>query len=346
MPSGTKPLGKQSPINDKKKIMCLNCGNEISPTNLYRAGNKSFNAIGKIPYCKDCINNMYQEYLSKYIKMEYASPEKKAIERMCMTLNLYFNDKIFEDVVKTSKSKTMVDTPLIIIYIKQIMLVQYKAKNYDTTLSERYDIAKKNSISTDVITLHSNDDEYQNNTIRQAVKIFGRGFDADEYVYLYEQYCDWTSRHECNTKAQEEVFKNICLTQLQLLEAMRSKEDTKDLSAQLQKWLDTGKLQPKQNNSDTLSDAQTFGTLIDKWETTRPLPDIDDELKDVDKIGLYIDVFFRGHLSKMMNLKNSLSDLYDKYMAKYTVEKPEYNADEADDAVFETIFGRDLEDEV
>ena len=45
-------------------------------------------------------------------------------------------------------------------------------------------------------------------------------------------------------------------------------------------------------------------------------------------------------------MKNTLSDLYDKYMAKYTVEKPEYDADEDDEAMFEAIFGRDLEDEV
>ena len=45
-----------------------------------------------------------------------------------------------------------------------------------------------------------------------------------------------------------------------------------------------------------------FGTLIDKWENTRPIPEIDEELKDVDNIGVYLDVFFKGHLAKMMGM--------------------------------------------
>ena len=79
--------------------------------------------------------------------------------------------------------------------------------------------------------------------------------------------------------------------------------------------------------------------MIDKWENTRPIPEIDEELRDVDKIGWYIDVFFRGHLSKMMALKNGLSNLYSKFIKKYTVEKPEYDNDEDSEALFDAIFG-------
>lgn len=46
-----------------------------------------------------------------------------------------------------------------------------------------------------------------------------------------------------------------------------------------------------------------MGTLIQKYEETRPLPEIDPELADVDKIGTYIDAFYRGHASKMLGLK-------------------------------------------
>ena len=91
----------------------------------------------------------------------------------------------------------------------------------------------------------------------------------------------------------------------------------------------------------------SYGEWIKKLENERPVDEIDDELKDVDKIGLYIDVFFKGHLAKMMGLKNGLSRLYDKFMKKYTVEKPEYQDDETNEALFDAIFGdANLEDEV
>ena len=41
----------------------------------------------------------------------------------------------------------------------------------------------------------------------------------------------------------------------------------------------------------------------------------------------------------MMGLKNAFSNMYSKFMEKYTVTKPEYNADEDDEALFEAVFG-------
>lgn len=340
--SGHKPLKKKEVVTAPATLRCMCCGNEFNSKEFYGSDSELHRAVGKIPYCRECLDTIYQHYLDKYRAIGYVNAERKAIERICMTFDLYYSDKIFDAALKNSNTSKYSGTPLLGLYFRQVKLYQYRNKNYDTTIREKYKTAEDGNT---IMTLHNPDDSKLIENVDTAIKLFGKGFEADDYVYLYDQYCDWTARHECNTKAQEEVFKNICVTQLQLLKATRSGGDTKDLAVQLQKWLDTGKLQPKQNANDAGSDAQTFGTLIDKWENTRPIPEVDDELKDVDKIGLYIDVFFRGHLCKMMGLKNSLSDLYDKYMKKYTVDKPEYDADESDEALFEAIFGRDLEDE-
>ena len=72
---------------------------------------------------------------------------------------------------------------------------------------------------------------------------------------------------------------------------------------------------------------------------------IRDRFKDVDKIGLYIDVFFKGHLSKMMGLKNAFSNLYEKFMAKYTVTKPQYDEDSDSEALFDQIFGQKMDED-
>ena len=89
----------------------------------------------------------------------------------------------------------------------------------------------------------------------------------------------------------------------------------------------------------------TFGQLIDKWEQEKPIPEPEEEFKDVDKIGLYIDVFFKGHLSKMMGLKNAFSALYERYIAKYTVKKPEYDEDVDSEVLFDKIFGKSIDEE-
>ena len=129
-----------------------------------------------------------------------------------------------------------------------------------------------------------------------------------------------------------------------ILKATRRGDDTKELDTTFLKQLEAAKLQPKQNSGDTTANNQTFGTLIDKWENTRPIPEVDEDLRDVDKIGLYIDTFFKGHLAKMMGLKNGLSNLYTKFMKKYTVEKPEYSDEENSEVLFDAIFGDQLSD--
>lgn len=329
-------------IDMQQTSCCLICGKEYSNKNFYYSKSKTHSYAGRIPYCKECIDNMYRDYCDKYGVLGYADPERKAVERLCMIFDLYYSDKIYDSALKQIDDGSSTASA-IAAYIRMAKLRQHQSKNYDTTLEERYNDEKYNNRP---VTIYSEQDTDINNAIDAATKLFGNGFDDNDYLYLYGQYMDWTARHECNTKSQEETFKRICITQLQLLKADRRGEESKALNETYLKLLDAAKLQPKQNSGDTTADNQTFGTLIDKWENTRPIPETDEELRDVDNIAWYIDVFFRGHLSKMMGLKNGFSKLYDKFMKKYTVEKPEYNADEDDEALFEAVFGTsDLNDD-
>ena len=247
-----------------------------------------------------------------------------------MAMDIYYSRANFESSMNTIKKNDINISPMA-QYMKTIGFNQYKNKSYDNTVSDE----EKENLIVNIPTVMSDSRKADEATM----KFFGVGFSDEDYEFLQEQYDDWVTRHECQTKAQEEIFKRICFKQLEILKATRRGEDTKNLDATFQNLLDTAKLQPKQNSGDTMSDAQTFGTLIDKWENTRPLPEIDEELRDVDKIAWYIDVFYRGHLSKMMGLKNGLSNLYNKFIKKYTVEKPEYSDEENSEVLFDAIFG-------
>ena len=315
---------------EKPKLTCFYCGREYVETNFYKTYSEFYSNMGKVPYCKQCVENLYQKYFEKYTNDGCQSPDRKAVQRLCMILDVYYKDDIFNSAIESAKSRGT-NISAMGAYINMIQLIQYKNKSYENTIYE----TEQENLAMSAIAGSSDEITVDENT----VNFFGRGFADDDYVFLKEQYNDWTARHECNTKAQEEVFKRICFKQLEILKATRRGEDTKNLDDTFQKLLDTAKLQPKQNAGDTTADNQTFGTLIDKWENERPLPEIDEELKDVDKIGFYIDVFFKGHLAKMMGLKNGLSNLYNKFMKKYTVKKPEYDNDENSEALFDAIFG-------
>lgn len=317
--------------------MCFYCGKEYVDTNYYNSNSIFFSNIGKIPYCKQCMEKMYYDYCEKYKNEGCLTPEKKAVKRICMAFDIYYRDDVFESSINNAKKRNINISPLG-AYMKMIQLSQYKGKSFDNTISdeEKDDfVVSTHNIMSDNIDADEN-----------VINFFGNGFSNEDYKFLKREYDDWTARHECKTKAQEEVFKRLCFKQLEILKATQRGEDTKDLDATFQKLLETAKLQPKQNAGDTMADNQTFGTLIDKWENERPLPEIDEELRDVDKIALYIDVFFRGHLSKMMGLKNGLSNLYAKFMKKYTVEKPEYSDEENSEVLFDAIFGSTSPDSI
>lgn len=337
---GNKPLKKKESIATLETLHCLKCNDEFDSKEFYDSDSELHESIGKIPYCRTCLDKFYQNYLKKYEELEYLNPERKAIERICMALDIYYNDKIFDSAVKLSEQKR--EATLFALYLKQVKLYQYRNKNYDTTINNKYKEIKNSEASMSVCTKQ---DIKQNEDIKTAIGLFGGGFSDDDYLFLYEQYVDWTTRHECETKAQEEVFKRICFKQLEILKATRKGEDTKDLDTTFQKLLETAKLQPKQNRGETTANNQTFGTLIDKWENTRPIPEIDEDLRDVDKIGKYINIFFKGHLAKMMGIKNAFCKAYDDFMEKFSVKKPEYESEDYDsEALFDAIFGGDLSD--
>ena len=325
----------------KAKFKCFCCGKEYVETNYYKSFSDFYSSMGKIPYCKQCIEKFYNYYYNKYKEEGCVNAEQEAVKRICMAFNLYYNARVFNFAMNDAKKRNINISPLS-AYMKMIQLRQNNGKTYDDSIEEMSAEEQAYFISKQLDTAENGG---TSEIDEKTINFFGVGFTNEDYVFLKREYADWTARHECNTKAQEEVFKRICFKQLEILKATRKGEDTKNLDATFQNYLDTAKLQPKQNANETTADNQTFGTLIDKWENTRPLPEIDEELKDVDKIGYYIDTFFKGHTCKMLNVKNAFSNLYSSMMKKFTVKKPEYNLDEDDydsEINFDTIFGDKL----
>lgn len=316
----------------KEKYKCFFCGNEYVDTNYYKSSSKFYSNIGNIPFCRQCIEKFYQQYYDKYTNDGCLTPEKNAIKRLCMAFDIYYRDDVYDSAMEQIKKKNINISPWG-QYMRIIQLQQYKGKSYDDTISDK---EKEDFVANIPVNIPDSMDVDE-----KTIQFFGAGFTEEDYKFLKREYDDWVARHECKTKAQEEVFKRLCFKQLEILKATQKGEDTKDLDATFQKLLETAKLQPKQNSGDTTADNQTFGTLIDKWENERPLPEIDPELKDVDKIALYIDTFFKGHTCKMLGEKNAFSNLYSSIMKKFTVNKPEYQSEEDYDT--EIIFDKMLE---
>lgn len=305
-------------------VYCPCCGEFKSSTNFY-SSNKTKSGLEHLG-CKSCILDMGTDYDKK--TGTRTDNKEKTIE-VFRKLDLPFIESAYNsalDSVNEAVNEKNRGTAF------QQLLVMVKSLPQWNTLE-----FKDSELLSD-----DSDPEYEQKEVKKTIKAgrkrFGN-YPNEDLMFLENEYQDWISRYECNTKAQEEVFQSLSMLKLQKKQAIRDGRPTKELDKTYQDWLDTGNLKPKQNTMDTFSDAQTLGTLIQKYEETRPLPEIDPSLQDVDKIGLYIDAFYRGHASKMLGLKNTFSNLYEKVMSKYTVKPPEYDDETDSEVIFDKIFG-------
>lgn len=324
---------------EQNVLLCPKCNEYKSTKNNPEFYRDTRWATGYFPICKDCLKLMAEQRSSHREKSKEC---KESVQKVLRFMDRAYVDSWYEQCVRNvtdnnAEAGVFDENPSAFgAYLRGLVsLPQFSSYK----CWEDSDFGDSQSIDDDLIE----DAKIVKSTVKEGRKRFGDSYSDSELMFLETEYKDWVARYECNTKAQELVFQSIALVRLQRDKCIRAGKPTKDLDKTIQDWLDTGNLKPKQNNIDALSEAQTFGTLIQKYEEERPLPKIDPALEDTDNIGLLIDVFFRGHTSKMAGLKNRFSNIYEKVMKKYTVSMPEYDEDTDSEIIFDKIFG-DKED--
>lgn len=318
----TKKKKKATPPSGRTEFYCVMCGKKYTRLtgNFYRssspihAGNDGF-----LPFCRNCVEELFELYVDKL------GSEMEAVKRLCQKFDWYFSKRIYESTEKSSASFSRMSS-----YVSKMSLRCYQGKTYDDTIRD------EETVINDVTDLKNSNSDVK---IKQkTVTFFGGGFEPEELKFLQDQYDDWTARHECSTKSQEEIFKNLCIAQLNILKAQQGKSSMKltDALKAFQDLLGTANLKPSQNNENAMVEQNTFGTLIKKWENERPISAPSPEWEDVDNIRKYVTIYFLGHFCKMLGVQNKYSSAYEKEMAKYRVEMPEYEGD--DDALLDAII--------
>ena len=307
------------------------CCNEFKNKDAFY--NDSRYASGLYPECKECLKGQACDY-DKRTK-EYTDNKEKTME-VFHKLNLPFLESEYEKQLKNIEEKVG-ERNRSLAYLQLLVMVK--------TLDQYKNLRWKDSIFID--SIGQSEDEINENSriIKAARKRFGNEYPLSDLLFLETQYEDWTQRYACESKAQELLFQRIAHTQLAIEKAQRQGKDTDKLDKTLQDLMTSNAIKPASNNSSSFSDSKTFGQLIELWEQNKPIPQPEEEFRDVDNIALYTDVFYRGHLAKMMGLKNGYSALYDSYMDKYKAKKKTYEEEENSEALFDQIFGGQINEE-
>ena len=328
------------PVSNQK-FYCYRCGMAFSRQKGYFPVSHSpmYRGIGYLPFCNDCIDTLFDEY------RQSLGSDREAMRRLCMKLDLYWHDSIFDMVERTAGVNSKVRS-----YIGKTNIIRYIDKSYDDTVEEeeRNGIAaarQEERVQTGY--LPEDDAQEENIDIPEDVILFwGPGYTPKMYLELEERKKYWLSRFPVGNNfdiGEEALIRQICNLEIDINhDRAAGKSIDKNVNT-LNTLLGSANLKPAQKKSeeaDAELDNMPFGVGIRKWENTRPIPEPDPELQDVDGIVRYISIWFLGHLCKMLGIKNTYCKLYEDEMERLRVKTPEFE-DEDDESMFNNIFSGD-----
>jgi hypothetical protein len=301
---------------------------------------------------------MYNTYLSQCAGVE--DPAKAAVRQMCRKLDLYWSEKVYAVVEKKNTPRSMMTQ-----YIAKINSLSYVGKCYDDTLSDEgtlWDFCKKPDDPELEVQLPSSADETHNSADRvvsepqaeedidipeDVVRFWGYGYTASMYKELEERKTYYMSKMQSNGNdidiGAEALIKQICNLEVAISrDAAAGRAIDKNVST-LNTLLGSLNLKPAQKKNDDVEaeiSSTPLGVWLYKFENKRPLPEVDEQLKDVNHLKKYIFTWM-GHLCKMLGVKNGYTKLYEDEVRRLRVDKPEYDGED-DEAVLIDAYSEDL----
>lgn len=331
-------------------IVCPRCGQGYSKRAGYFYSSKAalHKGISYIPVCRNCVDQMYEQYLAT------CDDPKLAVRQMCRKLDLFWDEPTFTSCLNASVNRTVMTA-----YISRLNQAAYAGKCYDDTLRKEdalWSFGRQKDVDID----ERFDDEPPPQPLDRAdlsdvpddvIMFWGPGYNAEMYNELQQRYDYWLGQLSDGSEGLDVggqmILKQICSLEIDInRDRAAGRQTDKSLNA-LNTLLGSAMLKPaqkKNDDSNATASNTPYGVLIKKFEDERPIPEVDPELKDVDKIIWYITVWFFGHLCKMIGIKNHYCKLYEDAIEARRIENPDLE-DEDDDAFIADVFAERVDDD-
>lgn len=324
-------------------VCCSKCGTSYSSKrgNFYTNNSSNYLGIRRLTICKQCVNAMYESYLS------VCNDARAAMRQVCRKLDVYWNDDIYDYVQKRNASEAVLSA-----YFTRVNTGTYIGKSYDDTLindgtmwdftNSDQRMARTKAAEQEAVIL-SGRSESDNLTIPQEVIDFwGPGYSQARYEELEHRREIWMRKFPPGYEPDagtDALIRQICNLELCINKESAAGRQIDKYVNTLNTLLGSAMLKPAQKvgASDSSGGTNPFGVWIKKWETSRPIPQVSPDCEDVDGLKKYISTWFLGHLAKMLGIKKAELPLYEREIARLRVERPEYD-DEDDEAFFDSVF--------
>lgn len=350
------PLELKSSTKVSTATVCARCGLAYSKWrgNFYPCYAEMWRGAKHLPICKECTDALYEKYLAE------CQNAKTATRQMCRKLDLVWAENLFDNAEIKETPHTVFAS-----YLNKINAINRAGQCYDDTLREEgvlwrftrlaKGIHLKYEETGESLAIGKDDDQPaptpEEEVPEELITFWGRGYTADMYRDLEGRKTFWMSRYENADDLDQShlgIIRQVCVLEVAINRDVAAGKPIDKAVNSLNTLLGSLGLKPVQQKDSDMDAGleQPLGVWLARFEKKRPLPEIDDDLKDVNGLIRYITIWVKGHLAKMLGVRNSYSKLYEDEMERLRVEKPEYADEEDEDFLSDFLSGGDTDDEV
>lgn len=307
------------------RIRCVRCGSS-NQSNFYQTKDKDRKFYEKIPYCKNCIKEIFQKYKNKY-----KNNTNLAFYYLCRKIDIPYIHSNYTGAIENIKnpdSKIFGEENLISAYMKGFAFSEQNGwgNTFDESQGENeieglasfdeFTKVKKhkktaNNLNDDMYDIIEYDTDYLQN--KWGI------FTNEELSYLESEYLDWEDKlgGSINEKSIEVIVKQICLQSLDIQTARQRGEDVSKKVKTLRDLLSDGGLVEKQNSNSV--NTLVVGQRIEDIEKIRPVYEVDKDLIDVDNIEKLF-IGFAGATCRALGKTNYYTEKFDELYKDYQID--------------------------
>lgn len=254
---------------------------------------------GKMPICKHCFKEYV--YVDGVINID-------RFKTMLMICNYPFYEIEFKSALE-DKNETLGT------YLKNIQL-NHKGATW-----------KSGDVSINEMCIANNGDLVENEfkSTPEIIEFWGKGYTNDDYKFLQGYYHDLIRIYDHSLPVQINNYKNMAKTQLQANKCLATGDmGGYDKAMKILSMLSgDSNIKPVQESSADRSQKGGYDAFIKHIEDDEPILDWEKDLGHKDVVKSLLNIYFFGHLAKVLGIKNPFQTEYDKEMESFTVNLDE-----------------------
>ena len=281
------------PSKKERLKQCTRCGQELPFSSFYKSQSPMFKHDEKLPLCKQCVEDIFNENLSYY------KNEEKALYKTLFSLDIYFDLKLCKraliDTYNTDKS-------ILKSYFSNINLVQYKGKTAQN--SPPFNIFDIPEEDFEKYELEDIDIKEPILITKEMINQWGEGRPNEDYLFLQDKYDTMCNTYDDRNPSNLWNYEQIALNFLDIKkERERNNPNfTKIKTLQEVNSKLMGDCKMKISQIDNSEDENIcFGTFIKQIEDYEPIL-TDERYEDYDNIYKSWKEDFRNPFAQAMKL--------------------------------------------